>query len=511
MSTTEHAVDEMTLDGFGPPAKPLRIPVPKDGGLIVLRGLNDLGKSEALKVIDNMLGGPSKPSVTRGALRGSADGFGVTLKVSAGKAKRSGELCVESLEGRFSLDDLIQPQIKDPIAADKKRIEVLLQVTGIEPSAELFHSLIGSREDFDKVVGKAAIESDDVVLMASRIKADIETAAQHEESQRDIADTRARSARQSSDGVDTSKEADQAKLANELEAAIRHEAKLKAERTATASAEAARKLASVDLENAESDYRGLSVDDAATAEDEVERKRIAAANAVDELTRRLADAKQQLELAAKDRDAANRVRVDAERHEAVVEKWRAQVTATIPPGPSAEDVIEATEAVRVAREAVEQGAVVRRAQDQLAIAAKFAKEAALHAKRATKYREAAAGVKEVLSGLVSQCGTPLRVEDGRLLIDRESLSEFGLDHGRHGPVYYAELSHGTRSLLAADIAVKSLGQGGACVMRQEFYEGMSPRIKAAFATRVHGKGVKFYTAQATDDEEIRADVIGGAE
>ena len=48
--------DVIELEDIGP-IENLRIPLPSAGGVVLLRGRNDIGKSEALKAVDALVSG----------------------------------------------------------------------------------------------------------------------------------------------------------------------------------------------------------------------------------------------------------------------------------------------------------------------------------------------------------------------------------------------------------------------------------------------------------------------
>ncbi len=90
------------------PIEHLVIPVPERGGLCVLRGRNGRGKTKALEAVESALTGRGKLDVRDGALRGEVEAFGVTLKIGR-STRRTGELEVQSLDGRLSPAELVDP------------------------------------------------------------------------------------------------------------------------------------------------------------------------------------------------------------------------------------------------------------------------------------------------------------------------------------------------------------------------------------------------------------------
>lgn len=478
------------------PVKHLSIPIPEAGGICILRGRNGRGKTCTLNAVESAITGRGKIDVRDGSLRGEVEAFGVAIKVGR-STRRTGELEVTSLDGRLSVAELVDPGLKSDDAADAKRVKALVQLTGVKPAADLFYPLIGDRSDFEKLVGANALESDDLVVMADRIKRDLESAARKEESQVEHAEGRARGCREAAAGIDVKAESDATKLQGALETAIQLESRLKAEAAAFEKASKAAKLASDQLEDAEASYQGPPLADAqareATRKDEADD----AQAAVTDLENKLAAARQRADYARRDYSAAIADRKTAEQHEAMVKQWRDQIAAAIPAKPDPNDIAEATRAVLSTRQAVESGALIRKARLDLMAADQHAETAKEHAAKAAKLREAAKGTDEVLSSVVAKTGCPLRVEAGRLVLDT-----------KRGATYFADLSHGERWKMALDIAIDAVGAKGVLTVPQECWEGLDNFAREAIAEHVSGRGVVILTAEASDDNEITAEVYG---
>ena len=488
-------VQEITLTNVGP-VRHATIPIPEPGGLVVLKARNGAGKTKTLEAVESALTGRGKIEVRDGELRGEVNAFGVQLTVGR-STRRAGELVVESLDGRLSISDLIDPGIKSPDAADARRIKALVQLANVLPSAELFYSLAGGRESFEQLVSTSALASDDLVAMAERIKRDLEAKARQEESQAEHAEGRARGAREAAAGVDLTAESDAAKLQAELEQSIRQESGVKAQSDAASKASLAAKVARDHLDDAESGYSGPAIADAQSTEtaakDAVERTEQAVHDAEAALER----ARQAFSMARTEYSHAVAGRKAAEQHEALVKQWREQISASIPAAPTAQQLADAAARVTQARQLVEQGALIRQAAKHLLEADQHAAAAAKHRKQAEQLRHAAHGTDEVLSEVIAKSGSPLRVEHGRLVLQT-----------RRGNTYFHDLSAGERSRMAVDIGIDAVGQKGVLTLSQEIFEGLDPINREALASHAVERGVVILTAEASEDEEIRADVYG---
>lgn len=487
-------MNSIELKNVGPIER-LSIPVPDGGGLIVLRGTNDLGKSEVLDAIDATMTGRGKVEVRRGQTHGEIDAFGVAVKLGR-RTTRTGEAVVQSLEGRFSIEDLIQPPIKDPVAADAKRIKTLIQITGAAASPELFYPLLGGRDQFDAVVSKTAVDTTDIVVMADRVKRDLESAARKEESQAEHAEGRARGSLEAASGCDLSVPMDQEALQRDLEDAIRDQSRLVMAAQAANEARRRRQEAIDRLEDAEADYSGPTSQDALA---DAARSVTILAEAED----RLRDAEEALRVAKWDVESAKQehqrsaaVRKAAEQHEAMVEQCREAIEGNCPEPINPDQLEAAAKRVHECRYATERGVLARKALQHRSDAERHLQECGSHRKEASRLRTAAQGIDDVLSKLVASSWTPLRVEGGRLIMDTDK-----------GPKTYAERSHGIRSRVALDIAIEAVGEGGVICLKQEFWEGIAPAKRIELANHVKGRGVLVITAQASDDDEIRPEVF----
>jgi len=482
------------LSNVGPVSK-LTIPIPEDGGVCVLRARNGRGKTKTLEAIESVVSGRGKVEVRDGQLRGEIDAFGVSMKVGR-STRRTGELEVSSLEGRLSVAELVDPNLKSPEAADARRIKALVQLSGVNPSAELFYRLVGGRERFESLVSTATIESDDLVVMAERIKRDLESAARKEESQADHADGRAKGAAESLTGIDLKAPSDTAALQAELEDAIRQESALQAQAEAESRVAHAVGKTRAQLAEAEKSYTGPTLVDTIEHERSAATAAIEADEDVTRLREQLAAAERQAEKAHASLTAARKARVQAERHESLVAEWRQQLATTIPRGPVEADLVAARAKIVAAREAVERGAVIRRAQQKADEAQRFLDEATAHRKASEALREAAKGTDEVLSEVVGKLGGRLRVEAGRLVLDTA-----------RGATYFAELSHGERWKLALDIAIDAVGPRGVLTVPQEAWESCDDFAREAIVEHVRGTGVVLLTAECSRDEEVVAEVL----
>ncbi len=484
----------MEVKNIGP-VEHVAIPVPEDGGIVVLRGRNGSGKTKTLEAVEAAAAGKGGLSVRDGQLRGEVKALGVTLKV--GRAtRRTGELEVETLDGRLNVADLVDPGIKSPDAADARRIKALVQVAGVQADASLFYDLAGGKEQFCNVVGCTAVETDDLVAMADRIKRDLEAAARTAESKAKHAHAAAEAAKQATEGVDLGADSDGDMLQERLERAVSERSALVARAEDTERRHEQARQADRRLRELSASYTGPTVDEASMAERQASTEVDLFTAVVTKLEGQLRECRAGLAQAKANHKLAVQTCDAAEHHDELIAECKQLAEGDLPAPIGQEQLDQAEAAVTTARQAVEQGATVRFAKRKIGEAQQLAAEAKQHAEQSARLRDAARSTDEVLSGVVARTGSPLRVEAGRLV----------LDTGR-GVTYFGDLSHGERWKLALDIAIDAVGENGLLVIPQDAFESLDPINRAEIAEHVRGRGVVILTAEASEDEQIGTEVL----
>lgn len=488
------ASKEITLKDIGRP-KSLRIPIPEDGGIVVLTGPNGAGKSTTLDAIqDGITNRKEKKSRPRdGIAIGSLSGCGIQMTVGR-KITRTGELTVETLDGgRLSIADVVSPPYKGAEEADGRRIKALVQLAGVEADSMLFRDL---HPAFKDVIEDDSLAADDILVMADRIKRDFEKAARSAEGMALIEERHALACEESTAGVDFAVEAD----ANKLQAAFQ-EAVRKAQALTSQADEANRRNAEIlaarqkitEITLARPGERRVSLDDARFRETDA-RNRLADSKAeYERLEDQLRAAQRNLMRAEEQWEDAKRELGQTERFlESVAELEKTVATGELPV-PTDLELDAAGEAVTAARKAIESGSAVRKAQETMLKAEGHREKQGQYNDKAVSLRQAAAGVDMVLTQQIATLGCPLRVEAGRLLTDTD-----------RGPTFYAELSDGERWKMAVEIAVKAVGRGGLLAIPQAAWGELQPKVRGMLDKIAKDASVVILTAQATDDDDIQA-------
>ena len=485
--------ESITVRDVGP-VESLSIPIRP--GVVILRGVNDCGKSVTLEAVSKLAGGNGAVTCRDKAAKGEVEGLGVRLSVRQ-SARRTGELEALSIEGKLSIADLVDPKIKDPLAADRHRIKALLQLTGATAGVDRFREVCSDAEAFERACTPDVLKCDDLVEMAARLKRNLEAASRSAADEATKAEGQALGCKQATEGVDLSIETDQATLQGRLEDAIYEQGELAAKAKAAIAAkersEAARER--LDKEANPPDVNGAERE----LQDRIDAVE-ACCNTVEQLKADLARAAADL-ARAKDSELAAKERLRLEQsHADAVAGWKETIDAAAKiECPTAGQVEAANQAVATAREAIEQAALVREAKAKAAQAQAYIDAARAHRRKADSLREAAKATDDVLSQAVAS--KSLKVRGGRLITE----------HPDRGEVFYSDRSDGTRWKYAIDEAIQRIRQLGAertaiIPVPQDCWGELDPDNKNAIHEYAAKMGVTIITAEAARGE-LRAEVF----
>ncbi len=469
----------ITLKNIGP-IENVTIPVPADGGVVVLRGRNGSGKSTALDAIQTAITGKGKPPLRDKAAKGEIHAGGVSLTV-AKSIRRSGELEVTSLDSRLSVADLVEPGIVDPVRADASRIKALVNLS----RAEIFP---GDLHGFPDNLTVDLNLADPVAAMAELKKRLDIGAREYEKLAKDAA---AKASALLESAGDPGPVPDEAALQSALSEAQRRVDRLNdlanqaaAAKTRAASAQA--KLATLD--RADTEKLADLLDKAIF---QVDQKRLDA----QKLKEQYNAAVESYKTSVVDRDLLQTRLESAQQADALRAQLESQIAESLIPDPTPEQRADAQAALDTALQALATAARARAAQQTRAKGDELAAEAQRLEEESNLLRRKARQTEEILSEIIADLGCPLRCLDGRLITDT----------GR-GPTYYADLSEGERWIMALDIAVQALGERGLLVVPQAAWEGLDPTNRALIAAHAKQAGVVIITAEC-DAGDLGADVF----
>lgn len=485
------AIGEITDIG---PIPTLRFPIPEDGGVVLFKGPNGSGKSTALGAVDAAMGSGKKLQARDRTSAGHFDGMGISMTVGQ-SMRRKGELEVTALDSKLPVSALVDPGIKDPLAADAVRIKALLQLVGHEPDPSIFYELFDGQSEFERLCPVKTNE--DIVSLAGRAKRVLEEEARRAEGQADTEDGHAAACKKSANEVDTTAESDVEVLQAAHTLAIQEDQRLKSQADeASRTAETVRK-AREKIALAQSQYTGPTAEEAQAAQAKATESERDAFTAVHQARAALESAEKVHEEKRNALAQTIQAAKSAIHHEQLIEQWTEQIETQIAQAPAEAELVAAAEQVAETRQAIEAGAVVRRAKAALDQARIHLDAATKHRQRGLGYRDSAKGIDELLSSLVSKTGSGLRVKDGRVVLDTQ----------KRGETFFGELSMGERYRIATDITADSMGPRGAFTIPQEAWEGLDPMNQQAVDKKAKERGVLIFTAEA-DAGELRAEVYG---
>ena len=458
------------------------VPVPEGGGVVVLSGANGTGKSEALIGVQKMLTGDAKLQIatpTDGYDRGTISGLGGNLTFGR-STRRTGELEVIAMDSRLSVADVVDPQIKDPEAADQKRIKAILAILQVRPDLADWSPLANGDEQVAAQIAEEFRQADDVLILASRVKRLI--GGQAAEKERALLVQNALIADLSKESRVTEKKApavppDHATLSANFTAAVNALAELEKQANRAATAGTFRE----EVER----LRGELGDTANLA---------AALGQHDKTIARLRD-----ELAEVERSRAQvQTKYSAACQAAEqIAKLEAKIENAAAVAPEA--MASAKAAVETARTAFADAEATRgvlAARDKLATATTLA---ATLREQAEAVRKAAQQPDAILAKLVTSRGVGIEIEDGRIRVAH-----------KRGKVAFAELSAGERWRIAMEIAVVGIGPGGLLVLPQEAWEALDPANRDLVADLCVEHEVVILTAEASAAPRVVAYVYGEA-
>lgn len=469
------------------PIRNVRIPVDPDGGVVVLRGPNGAGKSIGLQCVAALTtaGGKLPKSVrkrddAKGELieAGHISGLGREIRVGLSRNTQRGELEVRVMDDSIDLSALVDPGLKDPVAADNRRIQAALVLSGVSARIEDFAELVSG--PIDQVASPETIASNDPVEMADSLRRDLHERARTIESQSEKAKARAVALRDSL-GSDPGSALEVRVASERLSAATIQLADLQRQAKE-------RERAKDSRDRAERVLATIVEDDPATIVEQIGDAEKALAALLEQVTERrvyIADAKSRL-------TAAKQAKETREAAEASLAYFDGL------PDPGIRELANADSTVYDAKEAVRLATLAEEYRARAEQSDSAAREAEDLSKMALTYRDAAAGTRIILARLLGRHAPEhLGIYGDRLVVEVD---------GRRR--YFAELSDGERWTIALDLAIEALGDHRILSLAQIAWEGLDGTARAALIAHAKSRKTLIVTAEADhgDIGELRAEL-----
>lgn len=503
------APEKITIDNIGP-IQHLELPA-APGTITVLRGQNGCGKSTALSSVAALTRGEGRLTSRDGTTGGTAEGFGVTIRVGRGGAnRRTGDLTIEAVEDKLSIADFVEPNVKDPIAADARRLKALISLAGVTADPTIYHEICGGEAQFNELITPQTIEATDPIVMAERIKRDLESASRlyNQRAERLFGEYNAKIA--ANKDLDLHAESEAAVLARKLDMAQAELAAMRERAKLAVSVAEKRGQAQAALEKATSEGSFQTVETAQKVLTDANEKRaeiIRASRDTEELITSLREELREAEnmlcrIQSELRDSdflieqINARIVTAKNHEATLATWQKTLEDTPAiEAPSAEQLKAAEAAVAAARAADHQGVLIRDGLKRVAEATELDGKRKAAVKHSEQLRDAAKSVLDVLAEQVKTLVPGIKLDPELRIV---------VPHPIRTECFYSDLSHGERWKLALDIAVASfrrLGIRGVLAIPQEAWEGLDGRNRALLADLVAETDLIVFTAEAARNVE----------
>lgn len=480
----------------------LRIPIPAEGegGVVVLRGTNGVGKSTAIRAVEAAATGRdvSDFEPRDGAASGSIDGLGITIRVGHSRNSRTGEFVCLGLDGKLSLEDLVDPGIVDPEKADNKRIKTLVRLSKCAADPQMFAKLFNTPEEFSELVRIEEIgNTDDILVMAESFKKLVEKKAREFEGKVNTEAALAASCLASTQNIDLDAESDPAVLKDRFEKAVRRDQQVKAEAKAAYDQNKRIEDARTALEMISGSDAGKTALEAKAQLDDANKNVADLAEIEKNLVEQLDLVRRNLKAAQESQASASRNYLSAKRALDLVEQYQRTLAeageAAVPP--SKEFMDAAAEEVAAANAAVEQGTIIRQAKAKLQEREQHLTLAQEYSSRAASLRNIVAGIDGVLSEQIAALGGRLRVEKDRLVVTTD-----------RGTELFSDLSDGERWKEAINAASEALGPDGVLTAGQAAWEGFSDSFKDEISEHLKRRKVTLVTAQVTNDSQLTAEI-----
>jgi hypothetical protein len=467
------------------------------GGVLVLKGRNKIGKSTAIRVLRALLSGKNPGLAVRDkAVRGSAEAFGKRASVG-GTVRFTGDLQVDSLEGKFDFSDLVHPEAKDPETRDRIRIKALLSLCGAEPDPSIFYDLVGGQAEFEKLIPAESIKKKDLVELAGMVHRAIHSRAKEKESEAEFARGHAQACKEAAGEAATTETVELTPLHAASSRAAAEVAQIKEQQNQGDETRQRIQSTKAAIEQARQNYRGPSMERACFEYQDAAHGWTAAKNRLDEAHAQLNKAQLEANAAKAALDLKQSEHAAAQQHQAAIEsmqKMLAEAEASLAGEPSSKELSDAAQRAEKARADLERGIQLRDAGMKLVEARGHQDKADAAAKEAERLREAARSVDQKLSEKLPV--GPLRAEAGRLVLDTERGDGALLD----------ECSAGEKWTIALPYGIKAVGEGGVLAVVQEAWDGLDDGNRQLLADKAKGGAVWIITAEV-DNGDLRSEVF----
>ncbi|WP_437187828.1 ATP-binding cassette domain-containing protein [Planctomicrobium sp. SH668] len=472
------------------------------GHVTVLKGPNGSGKTTTLEAITKITNGSKAGadiSFSDGAKGGFVQGEGVTFRLSpTGNAKRTGELSCTPVDEDLTIADIVDPDVKDPVAADRRRIEAICSMLNIAPEIRLFDKCFEDTGLSAKdVVSEKALKSTTIVGMTNQIKRDADAVALALEKEAAGLDREIATINESLNDLNLEAESNQEVLDGAVEMATNTLAMLN-ERKRSAE-EGRTKLDEIPNFSIERAHAELS------QAEEVLRTKMSVEqelkSLITSLEEQIESARTELRVASESVKSANEALVAAQERINLIQT-SLDLKKLVSDAPDAEEIEAAAEVLAIAKKNRDLGVLIRRGIEQKALIEKKETERDQKEKEGANARFLGKKCVKVLEGLLT--GTGLTVnEEGRIRVV----------HSRRGECYFSELSDGERWTKSIQIAVESFKRkrlkNPLLLLPQKAWQDLDKTRRDIVCDAIRGTDLAILTAECdgTDEDPLVAETL----
>ena len=469
------------------------IPIPKGGGITVLKGRCGSGKTTALDGISTLLGNRSPALSANDTLgKGYVRGFGTEVKIGK-QVRRAGvpleELEVRHIEDRFDLAQIVDPGFDKPEANDAARLRAIVQNSGVVIDAKEFLELAAGHDvDLSEVS-----DASDPVEMASKFKRAVQAAALAIEKEAKPIQERSDACAIACEGIDILAPCGAVELEAAYSEAVSRREKLKERKISAEKSAVARTRAQARIAELNAAFTGLPLV-LAEQEHAARQQEFDEANAAVIAAEKLrAEAKEALRLAVVARDRA-------QDHESSLEAMNEILDGADLEGaaPTDDEIQAAIQAASDASARMSSGETVRRAKAKNAEMLELARKAKSLTTKAEALRVIAARGDEVLSRAITVPN--IRFFGGRLLYGENGHEEL-FERRSTGQKW-------TTAFETAAIGLSELTGDGTrlCILRQEAWQALDPDLRRHVWELAKAKRINVATGEVSGGP-LRAEIF----
>jgi len=480
------------------PIKRVEVELPEPGGVLVFRGRNGTGKSHAIDGVAALTNRETRKRLRPrdGTTAGTIEAPGITVRIGRANTAK-GQLELEMVAPECDISQLVDPGLKDALAADRQRLRTAVQLGAVEVAREQWALHVGDWLEPDVVESIAGgLDPSNPVGAAEEVRRRVHELALAAEKTAERLQASAEAVLDEIAGVDLSAPSNAADLQTAHQRAVELASRLEAERTAAETAQQAREQAVQQLASVEGSLPDLEAIESEQKAAELARfnANVAILNLEDQIKdlRSQVDQQRQAACAATTASEHARIRLQKGRqqHESVA-TLRDIVSRQVAAGPQESDLGAARQSREMAYEQMLAGDRIREALRAKQRAAETRQTAETAALRAKALRELAWSTDQVLEAALRTAGF-----EG--LVPREGRIYVHSDRGPEGLELFDELSMGERWGATMRWLSGRLGRGGLVPLVQEAYESLDPQARQELARRARDCGLVVVTGEATD-------------